>query len=155
MGGVKLTYETGIATLVQFIALSLLNIGTQLTSIVTTCHSHSSNCLTNSLSSIGYFLLIVIWFGLVWVLGYFAQKHRSRRLCLTLIFAEFMILVVAISNARHHTDVLGFITSLADVGLAMWVVYLAVRLMRARGGRIVSSERARRRHHADSDPSKL
>jgi hypothetical protein len=151
----KLTYETGIATVIQFAVLSLLNVGTQLNSIVTTCHTHGSNCLTNSLSSIGYFLLIVIWFGLIWVLGYFTQKRRSRRLGLALVTAEFLILVVSISNARHHTDVIGLVTSVADTGFAIWVIALAVRLMRARGGRIVSSERARRRRHADTDPSKL
>jgi hypothetical protein len=151
----KLTYETGIATVIQFAVLSLLNIGTQLNSIVTTCHTHGSTCLTNSLSSIGYFLLIVIWFGLIWVLGYFTQKRRSRRLSMALVAAEFLILVISISNARHHTDVLGLMTSVVDACFAIWVIALAVRLMRARGGRIVSSERARRRRHADTDPSQL
>ena len=146
----KLTYETGIATFTQFVALSLLNIVTQTSSIITTCHTKGESCLTNSLSSIAYFLLIVVWFAIVWQLGYFAQKRRSRRLCLLLIAVEFMVLVVSISNARHHNDVLGLVTSLVDTLLAIWVITLSVRLLRARGGRIVASERSRRRTRPDT-----
>jgi hypothetical protein len=146
---VKLTYETGIATLVQFIVLSLLNIATQTTAVVTSCR-HTTNCVTTSLSSTAYFMLIVIWFGLVWQLGYRAQKKRSRNLCLLLIAAEGLIAIIALSNAKHHNDIIGLITSLTDIGLAVWVALLAVRLLRARGGRIVASERSRQRHRPDT-----
>jgi uncharacterized membrane protein len=145
-GSMKITYETGIATLAQFSVLGLLNIGNSLNSIVTTCHTHGSNCLTNSLTSILFFMLAVIWFGMVWSAGYFAQKRRSKRLCLLLIGGEALTAIVALSNAKHHTDVLSLFTSLADIGFAVWVSLLAFRLIRARGGRIVASERSRKRH---------
>ncbi len=147
----KLTYETGIASFTQFIIVSLLNIGTQTVSIVSVCSARSNNCLTNALTSIGYFMLIVIMFGTVWQLGYRAQMKRSRRLCQLLIATEALIALIALFNARHHTSVLGLVTSLADFGLCIWVALLAFRLMRARGGRIVASQRARRRHRPDTD----
>lgn len=147
----KLTYETGIATLVQFIVLSLLNIATQVTSIVTTCHAKSSNCLTNALSSTGYFMAIVIWFAIVWILGYMAQKRRSRRLSVLLISAEAMIVIIALHNAKAHTDIIGLVTSLIDIALALWVIWLAFHLFRAGSRRIVASERSRRRHRPDTE----
>lgn len=148
----KLTYETGIATFAQFIVVSLLNILTGTSSIVTTCHSKGQNCLTNSLSSVGYFMLIVIWFGMIWILGYFAQKRRSSRLSFLLIGAEVLITVIALFNANHnHKDLLGLITSLIDAGFGLWVALLAVRLLRARGGRIVASERSRKRNRPGTE----
>jgi hypothetical protein len=150
-GDMKLTYETGIATFAQFIVLSLLNILTETASIVTTCHSKGQNCLTNSLSSIGYFMLLVIWFGMIWILGYFTQKRRSRRLCLLLIGVEGLIIVIALFNASNHKDVIGLLTSLVDAGFGLWVALLAIRLLRARGGRIVASERSRRRNRPGTE----
>jgi hypothetical protein len=144
----KITYETGIASLVQFITISLLNIGTQVTSVITTCHSKSANCLTGAFSSTGYFMIIVIWFGIIWMIGYQAQKKRSRLLCLSLIFIEFLVAVIAYHNAKHFPDILSLVTSIVDVALALWVIFLAIRLLRDRGGRIVGSERARKRRHA-------
>ena len=147
----RITYETGIATFVQFVVLSLLNIATVTNSIITTCHSHGDSCLTNSLSSVVYYLLIVVWFGVVWQVGYRAQLRRSRRLCQLLILVEGFVALIAIFNARHHNDTLGLIVSALDASFAIWVIYLATRLLRARGGRIVASERSRRRRHPNTD----
>ena len=142
----KLTYETGIATQVQFIIISLLNIATQITAAVTSCHSKKDSCLTGTFSAAGYFMVIVLWFGFIWMLGYMAQQRRSRKLSICLIGVEFLVLVVSVANARHHTDLLGLVTSLIDALLAAWVISLAVRLMLAGNRRIVASERSRRRH---------
>ncbi|MEO7364097.1 MAG: hypothetical protein ABIV43_01145 [Candidatus Saccharimonadales bacterium] len=146
----KLTYETGVATLVQFVVISLLNVGTQVTSVVKSCTTEGGSCLTTAFSSTGYFMLIVIWFGLLWMLGYQAQQRRSRNLCLGLVAAEFMVFVISYHNAKHFPDLLSLLTSLADIALALWVIYLAIRLLRARGRRIVTGERARRRRHSDT-----
>ena len=147
----KLTFETGIATQVQFIIISLLNIATQITSAVTVCHAKKDSCLTSTFSSTGYFMAIVLWFGIIWMIGYMAQQRRSRKLSICLIGAEFLVFIVAISNARHHTDILGLVTSIIDVLLAVWVISLAVRLMVAGKRRIVASERTRRRHRPDTE----
>ena len=141
----KLRYETGIATLIQFIVLSFLSIANNLNSIVTTCHRQSSDCISNMIPSIIFFILTATWFAAIWMLGYLAQERRSKRLAQLLICAEALIALVAFFNVKHHSDVLSLLTSIIDLCLAIWIIVLAFRLMRAKGGRIVTSQRARRR----------
>jgi hypothetical protein len=144
----KLTYETGTATLIQFIVLSLLNIAATITSVVTTCHHQGASCVGNLLSSIVFYILIVVWFGMITVLGFAAQQKRSRRLAQVLIAAEALIGLVALFNLklglRYHNGYLSLFTSAADLLLAGWIISLAFRLMKAGGGRVVTG-RARRR----------
>jgi len=160
----KLRYQTAIATLIQFITMTLLNVGTATVSVVTTCKPGNNDCISNLIVSMLYFLLLAAWFGAIWVLGIATQQLRSRRLALLLIAGESAILLVAAFNALHHTDILGLLTSLIDIALALWVIFLASRLVFANGGRIVtkhtvrkarvrpSSSRATRRH--PDEPSK-
>lgn len=147
----KITYETGIATLVQFVALSLLNIAYLVVSIVSTCHSKHDSCLTNSLSSILYFMLIVICFAVIWLIGFRAQSLRSRRLCILLIGIEFFVFVITLYDAKGNKNLLGLLIDVINALLAVWVIALAIRLMRARGGRIVASERSRARRRPSRD----
>jgi hypothetical protein len=59
---------------------------------------------------------------------------------------ELLVLVVALFNAKHFPNVLGLITSLTDAIIAGWIIVLAWRLSRAKGGRItVPASRPRRR----------
>ena len=132
----KLTYQTAVATLIQFILLSFLGIANGLNSVVTTCRHSSSDCFTNTLVSLIFFILTALWFGAVWLLGYTAQERRSHRLAQLLIVAELLIALVALFNARHHTDILSLATSLIDLCLAIWIITLAFRLMRSKGKRI-------------------
>jgi glucan phosphoethanolaminetransferase (alkaline phosphatase superfamily) len=141
----RFKYETGIITFVQFVALSLLGIGNLLNSVVSTCHDSSTDCISNLLVSLIFFLLTTAWFAVVWVLGWAAQERRSRKLALLLIGAEAFIALIAFFNAKHHTDYLSLFTSLVDFFLALWVITLAWRLMRAKGGRVVTKQRARQR----------
>lgn len=143
----KLKYETGIATLIQFITLSILNVFNGIDSIVTTCHQHDGDCISNTLLSMAFFVLAAGFFGCVWILGYFAQERRSKRLAQLLIGAELMISAIAFFNVRHHNNVINLFTSLVDLALAAWVILLAFRLMRSGGGRVVSKQRARQRKH--------
>jgi hypothetical protein len=143
-------YETAVITLVQFIVLSLLGIANGLNSIVSTCRTDHGDCISNTIVSLIFFLLTAAWFGFIWVLGYSAQERRSKRLAQALICAEGLIAMIALFNARHHTDFLGLTTSVIDLVLAVWIITLAWRLMRSGGGRIVAkhpggSGRARRR----------
>lgn len=141
----KLHYETGIATLIQFISMSLLGFANGVDSVVTTCRATGSDCVSNLIVSIIFFILLSLWFGFVWVLGYTAQERRSPKIAYTLIATEGAIAMVAYFNARHHTGVLSLATSLLDLGLAIWIAILAFRLSRAKGGRIVRSKQQRRR----------
>lgn len=140
-----MTYETATATLIQFIVLSLLNIANGVNSVVTTCRQDGGSCISNLLVSMIFYLLVVLWFGFVWILGYAAQERRSKRLAQVLIAAELAIALVAYFNIRHHNhkDFLGVTTSVIDLVLALWVITLAYRLMKAKGGRVVVRQRRR------------
>lgn len=145
----KLTYETGTATLIQFIVLGLMNILTGLDSVVQTCRHDSTNCLENVLTSFVFYLLIIAWFGIVCVIGFFAQHRRSRRLAQLLILAEILIAFVAFFNIKlnlkYHNGILSLMTSAADLILAIWIITLAYRLMRSGAGRVKVKARVRKR----------
>jgi hypothetical protein len=145
MGSMKLKYQTAIATLIQFIALVILNVGTGAESVVSTCHDGNGDCVSNLIVSLIYFLLLAVWFGFIWILGYEAQEKRSKRLAQALIIAEMFVAIVALFNAKHHTDPFSLITSLVDFGMSLWVMLLAYRLIRADGGRIVTKQQSRKR----------
>ena len=140
----KLTYQTAIATLIQFVAMSFLTFANEVNSVVTTCHS-GNDCGGNLITSLLFFLLVAIWFGTVWMLGYVTQQNRSKHLSRLLIVIELGIAVIALFDAKHHTDILSLFTSLVDIALSIWIITLAFRLMRASGGRVVSRRRARQR----------
>lgn len=89
-----------------------------------------------------------MWFGAIWILGAIAQERRSRRLAFVLMCAEGLVALVALFNAKHHTDALSLFTSVIDLFLALWIIVLALRLMRASGGRVTSGGRRRRRRTA-------
>lgn len=144
----RFRYETGAITLVQFIVLSLLGIANGLNSIVTTCHADGHDCISNLIVSLIFFIITATWFAFIWILGYTAQERRSKRLAQALIAAEAMIALIAYFNARHHTDWLSLLTSLIDLILAIWVITLAFRLMRAKGGRVVARQHGRRRRRS-------
>ena len=115
-------------------------------SIVDQCHEGDfANCAQGSIISFVYVFLLAGWFGFLSVLGYAAQDQRSHRLAYMLMFAEFMVLAIALFNAKHFPSVLGLITSLVDAAFAAWIIVLAWRLSRAKGGRITTSSRPRRR----------
>ena len=147
----KLKYETSLATRLQFIVISLLGIPNGLNSIITTCKDSHSDCFANTFLSLVYFILIVVFFGALWILGFAAQDRRSKRLARILIAAEAMVLLVALFNAKHHTDLIGLLTSLVDAGFAAWIIVLAWRLQKAGGGRVVSRQRPRQRRRPTSN----
>jgi hypothetical protein len=145
----RLTYETGTAALIQFIVLGLLNIGTALQSIITTCNHSGGDCVGNLLSSVIYYVLIVAWFGVILGIGFAAQQGRNKRLAMMLICAELAVLVVAAYNVKldhlgFHNGILSLVTSCVDVIISVWVMSIAYRLIRASGGRVVKRQRHRK-----------
>ena len=135
----RLRYETGTATLLQFAVVTILAFINQITSIVSTCVKHDGDCVSNSLVSLILVILVAIWFGFISALGYAAQDKRSRRLAQVLIGAEGLNVMISLFNAKHFPNTLGLITSVIDLALAAWVIMLAWRLMKANGGRIVTA----------------
>ena len=140
----KLTYETGTATLIQLIVLGLLNIATGIGSTVHACRT-DNDCLGNVLINFVFYVVLVGWFVVVASLGFAAQIRRSRRLAQLLICAEGLIALVALFNAKHHNNLLELITSLVDLALAVWIILLAWRLMKAGSGRVVTNRGRKRR----------
>jgi hypothetical protein len=151
----RFRYETGVITLVQFIVLSLLSLVNSLYSIISTCVNHSSPCIENMIPSILLYILIAIWFGIVWLIGYTAQERRTRGWVALLNAAEFAIAMVALFSIKHHSDWLSAATSTIDLIFAVWVIVLALNLFRSGGGRVVAhgrgAQRRRRRHPPTTD----
>lgn len=139
----KISYETGTATLIQFMVLGILNLATSLNSIISACHS-GKDCMTQAIVTPIYYILLTGWFASLWVLGYFAQERRSKWLARLLICAEGLVAIVALFNAKHHVDFIGLVTSIADLILAAWVILVAFRLMLSGGNRVVSHSRGGR-----------
>lgn len=143
----KLTYQTGIATLIQFISFSLLTFASQVGSVITTCHKDGSNCVSNLLTSVILYVLVAIAFGIIWIIGYGAQERRSKRLAQLLICIESFVALVAIFSLKlslHRSkNILGLATSFIILVVAVWTISLAWRLMRAGGGRVVVNQRRR------------
>jgi preprotein translocase subunit SecG len=142
-----LRYETGIAGLIQFISLTLLGIPNALVSIIPTCSNDHTDCVSNLIVSLIFLLLTAAWFGFVWLIAYAAQERRSKRFAWLLIACEGATAVIALFNSRHDSNYLTKATSIIDLILALWIIILAFRLARAKGGRIVKSSRSRKRRH--------
>lgn len=145
----KLKYETGIATLVQFIVLAVLNFANGVGSSVHSCTIGGNDCVSNTLLSLLFFLLITAWFGFLWLLGATAQDRRSRAIARVLLAAEALVALVSLFDAHHQSLSFGLFTSLVDAAIAIWVMILAFRLMRAKGGRVRAS-RARPRQRSSA-----
>lgn len=152
----RLTYETATATLIQFITIALLNVIDALQTIISTCIHTSGECVSNMVVSVIYYVLIIVWFGTIFALGFTAQQQRSKRFAQILILAELAVLVVAGYNLKldiargNHNGLLSLITSLIDVALALWIISLAYHLSRSGGARFVK----RSRHRKTIDPPK-
>ncbi len=148
----RLRYETGIAAMIQFMVISLLNLVNAIVNSINSCRDADTySCVSGIGIDMLYVLVVAGWFGFVWVLAYAAQERRDHRLATILIGAEGMILAVALFNAKHFPDILGLIISVVDAALAIWVIWLAVKILRAKGGRITTrtTRRPRRRPAAD------
>jgi hypothetical protein len=143
----KLRYETGIATLIQLVVMLLLNFVNALQSSISACSAHSG-CISNIVSNLLFIIVLAIWLMFLSAVGYRAQDKRSRNFATVLIASEALIVLVAAFDIKHAPNILGLITSIVDLALAAWVITLAYRLRKARGGRVVvrQSSRPRRRN---------
>lgn len=144
----RITYETGIVTFIQFVTGSLLAIANNIYSIVSTCHSSGNDCVSNSIISLIYILVEIFAFAFIWILGFAAQNRRSRPLARLLILIELVVIGVTLINIKGwNHNLLSLFTSLLDLALALWVILLAWRLSHANGGRVVTHARVRQRKH--------
>ncbi len=110
--GMRLTYQTGIATFIQFIVFSFLTFASQVGSVVTTCHKDGSNCVSNLITSVILYILVAIVFCIIWIIGYGAQERRSKRLAQLLICIEaFVALDICSWASRLLRRSLGAVTN--------------------------------------------
>jgi hypothetical protein len=130
----------------QFLVMVLLNFVAAIVGGIGSCRDASStyDCVSGVGIELLYVILLAVWFGFVWVLAYAAQDRRDHRLAIILMGAEGMILAVSLFNAQHYPNILGLIISLADASFAVWVIWLAFKLTRAKGGRITTTPKRRR-----------
>lgn len=142
--------------MIQFIVMVVLNfIDNAVIGSIGTCHDATStyDCVSGIGINVLYVIILAGWFAFVWILAYAAQDRRDRRLAAILMGAELMILAIALFNAKHYPNIAGLITSVADAAFAIWVMILAFRIVRSKGGRITAgSSRARRRPAATKAP---
>ena len=135
----RLSHQTAVASLIQFLTLMFLGVPNTIVNIVSTCHNDSTSCVSNMIVSLILYILTAGWFGLILLFGYLAQRKRSRQIAVILIGFEFITLVVAgYINFPHDPNILAKATSLIDVLLSIWVIYLASRLIMSGGRRIVA-----------------
>lgn len=139
----RLKYETGVAATIQFITLTILNIISDTSSTVHQCLNGTSGCLGDVVLEIAYFLVVTVWFGALWLAGFAAQDRRSRRIAQFLIIAEALVFLVGLYELKKHRSALSILMSLAEIITSGYVILLAFRLMRAKGGRVRTHARRR------------
>ena len=134
-----LKYETGIATTIQFILLTILNFANGISGSVNQCSNGGRACVSNIIISLVYFLVITSLFAGLWIVGFMAQDKRSKRICQLLIAGESFLALIGLFDLVHHTpSIFSIIISLFELLTAVWVSWLAFRLMLAKGGRVRS-----------------
>lgn len=146
----RIRYETGIATFIQFIVGVLLSILTNGVGAIGECRSTSAGeCVSNLLVSLILIIIITVWLGFLLLLGYAAQDRRSPRLAMILMGAEAFAALIYLFDAKHAPDWLSRATNFISFLIAAWIIFLAWRLVRAKGGRIVH-----RQHSAARKPQR-
>jgi len=141
----RLRYETGAATLAQFIITSALSFVNGGASIISGCRSSTTaDCVSNALVSLILIILIVIALGFLLLLGYIAQERRSTNLARLLMGFEASAALIFLFDAKQSPGVIDRLTNLIYFALAVWVILLAWRLSRAKGGRITQTRTRRR-----------
>ncbi|HET8709518.1 MAG TPA: hypothetical protein VFL85_04540 [Candidatus Saccharimonadales bacterium] len=135
----RLRYQTGAVTLMQFAVVTIFALITQLGPSIDDCIKSRGDCANEVMSSMAYVVLLGVWLIFVSVIGYAAQDRRNRRMAQLLIGCEAFIGLIALFNARHFPSFMGLISSLVNMGFALLAIYLAWNIIRSGGGRIVSS----------------
>jgi len=134
----RLSYQTATISVFQFITIMLLGIPNTIINIVSTCHSDSSNCVSNMIVSLVFYLLTAGWFAIIMLIGHMAQRKRSRQFAVLLMGFEAITFIVAgYIDFPHDPNVLSKLTSALDAFLSLVVIYLAIRLFLSGGRRIV------------------
>lgn len=134
----RLRYNTGQATVVQFIVVMLLGFVTNAISLAGSASRDEGSFATDLLLTVFILILQAFWLGFLCVVGFAAQDKRNRSLALLLIGLEGITFMVALFNARHPGNPVALMASLLHMAIAIYVAFMAFNIYRARGKRIVS-----------------
>jgi hypothetical protein len=146
----KLRYETGIATTIQFIAITALNFINGISGTINQCTTSNNSCVSDIITNLIFFILITIMFGALWLIGFAAQDRRSRLIAKILIAGELFLCLIGLFDIKHHNgSTIGDIISVVEIVSSIWISWLAFRLMQAKGGR-VRSRKVRKHTKAQS-----
>lgn len=139
----KLHYQTGTATFIQLALVMLLIVINNLVGFIIACTSDSSECAISAMFSLVFIIFSGIWFIFVSAVGYAAEEKRSSKLAYVLIAGQLVTLGAAYGFSQYPSNWFGAVSSVVIMLSCVWIIVLAWRLSRAKGGRIVS--RATRR----------
>ena len=137
-------FQTGLGTLIQLLAISLLSLLDTIINIVSTCHSSSNQCVSNAIPTLIFFIMTVGWFVILAGLGFFVQKKRDRRLTFILLCMEGLtFLVSGYFNLPRASGINSKVTSFIDAALSLWVIFMALNIFIYKNRRIVKGSKPR------------
>ena len=137
-------YQTGFGTLIQFIVVVILSLIDTFVGIISTCHSNSSDCVSNAIPTLIIFILTALWFAFLAMLGFFVQHKRDRKLTLLLMMTEGITLLVAgYFNLPRASGINNKLTSLADAVLSIWIIFMTINIFLYKKKRIVRGSKPR------------
>ena len=141
----RIRYETGVATLIQLAITAGLSFISAIASIIAGCRGgFSADCVTNAFVSLVLIIMMIVGLGILLALGYAAQARRSVRLAYTLMGAEAFAALVFLFDAKQAPGIVERLTNFVSFLVAAWVIFIAWRLSRAKGGRMVTRQSRRR-----------
>lgn len=141
----KLHYQTGTATFIQLAVVLFLIVLNNVIAYVQDCFVQDTGCVATAFVSMVMIVFAGIWLLILSILGYAAQERRNKRIAYTLIGLEAFTLLIALMLARLPGNWFAGLSAVIAALIAAWVMLLAFRISRAKGGRIVQRQRPRRR----------
>lgn len=138
-----LRYQTGTASFIQLAVVVLLVVVNNLFTLVDSCKS-GGECAVTALFSMIFIFMTALWFFVLSAIGYAAEERRSRNLAYMLILGQLATMGIAYGFFKHPANWFGMLSALIVILLAAWVIMLAWRLSKAKGGRIVARPAAAR-----------
>jgi hypothetical protein len=141
----RLHYQTGTASFIQLAAVMFLIVINNVMAFILACTQASSECAITAMFSLIFIIMAGFWFFGLSALGYAAEERRSSKLAYALIVGQLMTIAAAFGFFQHPSNWFGALSALVVMVFSAWVILLAWRLSRAKGGRIVYRPRKRLR----------
>lgn len=71
------------------------------------------------------------------MMGFAAQQKRSSLISKILILTELVVLLVGLFDYMHQPlSIINTTINIVEIITSIWIIFLAIRLMRAKGGRV-------------------